>query len=281
MANRLCNVFVVIGTEACALSAEEVLISSCRCIRMQEYTVLDHMPLGIDCDTAFRHCAERILRRTCIINIPTVKYIAGRCMCSIRLVVVIVSNTCTILDIPYSTDLPLVLVPFFNFISVTVYIDSIHEVDRIDITGIVAINMSCILIFPYGIQFRTIFTISLGRIGGAVLATFCKSNKFYIVLSLCKMSVLCIYALILNKAHPIVGSCSRLTGKSLYIIVNSLCGSICHIQMECHISTRHYVYKDQYLFVRGVALRIPTFAMVVCRAIISNDGEVCRDILLI
>ena len=131
---------------------------------MQEYTILDHLPLGIDRYTAFRHRPKGILRRACVIDIPSIKYISGRSMRSIRFIVVIGTYIRTVCNIGCGPDLALVLIQLSNFISVTIYVDSIHEVDRVNITSIEALNISGVAVIPYCILLLIVGIICPGWI---------------------------------------------------------------------------------------------------------------------
>ena len=51
--------------------------------------------------------------------------------------------------------------------------------------------------------------------------------------------------------------------------------------MEGHICIWHNVYVNQHFTVGRVALRIPALAMIICCAIVTNNWEICRYILLI
>ena len=57
---RLGDTFIVVRTEAGTLAAEEIVSGTGRCVGMQEDTVLDLMPFGIDRNTALRHGIEGV-----------------------------------------------------------------------------------------------------------------------------------------------------------------------------------------------------------------------------
>ena len=125
--------FVVVYAEAGALTAEEVLRRAGGRIGMQEHTVLDHMPLGIDRNTALRHRREIIRRLTtaAVVDIPPVKDISFGGMVRVRLVAVVSADISTKGEAFYNSDLPLFFVLSFDLVVVAINIYSIHEVDGI------------------------------------------------------------------------------------------------------------------------------------------------------
>ena len=59
------------------------------------------------------------------------------------------------------------------------------------------------------------------------------------------------------------------------------CGMVCKIQMERHVRTGHDVDIDKHFAIGRVALRIPSFAMIISRAVAADNREVGRYVLFI
>ena len=162
-----------------------------------------------------------------------------------------------------------------------VNIDAVHEVYGIDVTGIIAVNVPRITVVPDGIQLCSVGIIRLGRISGPAGSALGEAHEIDVVLSLGKEGVLRIYALILNKAFPVVGPRRRFSGKRLDIVVDGLRGAVRDIQMEGHVRAGHDVDINQHIGVGRAALGSPAFAVIIGRAVVADDGEVGRDVLLI
>ena len=243
---------------------------------MQENTVLLLTPLCIDSDTAFRHCRECIFLRAGIIDVPSFEYISGRSMRCIGFVSIIGSCTGPIRNAARCTDLS--HAGFCQRGTITVNILAIHKVDGVCVAGIVAIDVSCIAVIPYGIQLRSIVVVCFRRICSAALA---EADKINIVFCFCEEAVLCIDRLVFDEAHPVIGSLHGLAGQRLHIVMDRLGGSVGNVQMERYVCRRHDVDVNDNFAVWRIALRIPAFAVIVCGAIVPYDWEIAGDVLLI
>ena len=95
-----------------------------RIVRMQEYTVLDLTPLGVDGQSALRHIIESKWLITGCVHIPALEDEAFRNVS--RFVAVVIRNISTVNDAGNELDLALAGP---DLATVTVYIDTIHEVD--------------------------------------------------------------------------------------------------------------------------------------------------------
>ena len=104
---------------------------------MQEDTVLDLTPLGINGKSAIGHSGKRIWLRTCLIHIPALKHIA--CWNSRRCVGVVTAHIRTVFNARFGSDLSCGSFACYSNI-ITIIISTIHEVDGVGRAGIIHIN---------------------------------------------------------------------------------------------------------------------------------------------
>ena len=140
---------VIIHTEVhCLTFRTPVQGRVCAGIRVQECTVLDHTPLGIDCNTAPRHCSEIVLLGACIINKPTFQNITfcGRHIVIITIFIIrcYICTVCNILRI-----MQMSLICFIHFISITIHIYTIHKVNGVFFASVIEIYSLIISSIPY------------------------------------------------------------------------------------------------------------------------------------
>ena len=237
---------------------------------MQEHTVLDLAPLGIDRHTAFGHRREGIGMRACVVDIPALEDIplgsgrlivigAGRA--AVRLVVG--RQIRAVGDILHYFQLALGVLAR-DPVPVAVIIRAVHEVQRVDITGIVTID-------------RRSAAASPGVARG--VAELGEAYEIKIVLFLGEITVVRGHRLMQDKALSAVRRIRCLAGKCLDIVID-IFGTVARlIQTERNVLGGHDVDVDKYLIVRGAVLRHPAFALVVRSAIGTDDREVVADAL--
>ena len=180
---------------------------------MQEHTVLDLTPLGIDRQAAIRHRREGIGLRACVVDIPALKDIplgsgrlivigAGRA--AVRLVVG--RQIRVVGDILLYLQLALGVLARDSVI-IAVIVRAVHVVQRIDVAGVITIDIASIVIIPDSILLISVRTICFRRIS---TSAFREADKVYIVFSFREESILGINTFITRKAHTIVCSVSFL-----------------------------------------------------------------------
>ena len=93
-----------------------------------------------------------------------------------------------------------------------------------------------------------------------------------------KVSVVCGHIFMENKCLSIVCDCfTSFTRQRFYIVVNMLCSMIGFVEVECDIRIRHHVNINKNFAIGSIALRIPTFALVIGTSVASNDWEIITD----
>ena len=112
--------------------------------RVQEDTVLDLTPLGIDGDAAVGHRGEVVGLLTQFIDIPTIEDKAGMSVSSVRTVGSIGRDVSAIDDIRNGSYLSLDKIIIVKTFSVAVIIGTIHKVDSEQLTGVV--EFDCVVV---------------------------------------------------------------------------------------------------------------------------------------
>ena len=109
------------------------------CIRMQEHTVLDLAPLGVDGKAAVGHCGEIICLRASVVDIPALEHKACRRCRNVVVVpaLVVGRQIRSVRDVV--NCMKRTAVGFVEDVVVTVDVHAIHEVERIGKT--VEINL--------------------------------------------------------------------------------------------------------------------------------------------
>ena len=165
-------------------------------------------------------------------------------------------------------------------IGVSGQINAIHEVDHVCIAGVVTVDISGITIIPDAVQFAVATVVCLRRILCSVRSAFCETYKINIVFSFGEKAILRINAFVQVKSLTVICFVPG-SRKRFHIIINRFGAIAGFIQMESNTLRRHNVYIDQHLVESRTALRAPTFAIIICYPICSNDGEIVFDRLLI
>ena len=107
---------------------------------MQEDTVLNLAPLGVDRQTAFRHLIE--FSRVCavVVNVPAFEDITGsRRDIIVNPVLIVAGNIRLISDVVDRIQCPLTGLTA-DRVAIAVHIDAIQEVDRIVVARIVEVD---------------------------------------------------------------------------------------------------------------------------------------------
>ena len=204
-------------------------------VRVQEYTVLDLTPLGIDREAAVRHRREGIGMRAELVDIPAFKNVSLGCG---RLIVIRAGRVAVHLVVGLQIRVVRDVVDYMQLaaaglardpVPVAVIIRAVHEVQRIDITGIVTID-------------RASTAASPGVARG--VAELGEAYEIKIVLFLGEVTVVRGHFLMQDKSLSVVGRIRCLPGKCLDIVIDmfGIVGRL--IQMERNALGGHDVDVD-------------------------------------
>ena len=105
-------------------------------VRVQEHTVLDLAPLGIDRQSALRHRGEGVLLSTLAIDVPSLENVTGR-NCRGH-VTIVRCRVRTVSDILLRSDLAKSILTQGVVVAINVF--AVHEVDGIELTVIIEVN---------------------------------------------------------------------------------------------------------------------------------------------
>ena len=250
---------------------------------MEEDTVLILYPARIDGDTAVRHGVEVIGHRADIVRIPPDKCIVRDGIRKDILIIIAVSvvavEVLTVRNIRDCIDQRRTVVHFLQQLAAAVILRTVEEVDVIYLARIVEVDRSSSSTgsLAGNIISEVAIIISIRRIYTKLIETV----EIYIVFNR-NAIVICIDRIIQYKRLVVESNGIRVIGKCLDVVVHRFCTGSTGIQTERDITGRHgiNIYHD-LIPTDSIRLRLPTFTVVVCHAVGSDDREVLRDILLI